>query len=205
MRAGECAAEFCDRGNTMASDGDKGYLAGRGGDDDIRAIQNESDGTILAGNGGNDILRGGPFDDILRGGSDNDQMFGGDGADQFRFYGYEITGSSDTDRIFDLDFNEGDSLVFGNYAAGTFEDSDSVNAFRGGSDAILKSYDGIVDAVRDSELVGAFRQGNGNNNLVLQIDNGNNQIQQIVITGGWSQFVAAGGTTDALVIGTTPL
>jgi hypothetical protein len=41
--------------------------------------------------------------------------------------------------------------------------------------------------------VTAFRQAAGNNNLVFQITDADGQIQNIVITGGYSQYLAAGG------------
>lgn len=115
-------------------------------------------------------------------------------ADQFRFFGDQIEGSSDTDRIFDLNFNEGDKLVFGKFGAGTFEDEGGVNAFSGGSAAIISSYEGIVNAAAGSESVTAFRQGSGNDNLVFRVIDADGQIQDIVITGGYSQYIAAGGS-----------
>src|SRR5687768_8647752 len=107
------------------ADGIRAYVAGRDGPDDLRAT-NDEDGTQLRGGDGNDILRGGRYDDILVGGSGSDKMFGGDGGDQFRFFGDDIEGVSDTDFIYDLDFAEGDTLVFGNYGANTFSDDDGV-------------------------------------------------------------------------------
>jgi Ca2+-binding RTX toxin-like protein len=176
------------------SDGKKSYVGNGAGDGDIRAVSTDQDGTILNAGAGNDILRGGRYNDILTGGSGDDKMFGGDGADQFRFFGDQIEGASDSDDVYDLDFAEGDLLVFGNFGGGTFSDVDGVNAFNGGSDARISSYEGIVNAAAGSTNVTAFREGAGNNNLVLQITDADGQVQNIVITNGYSQYIAAGGS-----------
>jgi Ca2+-binding RTX toxin-like protein len=171
---------------------DKSSVSGTSGNDDITAVNNPN-GTLLSGGNGDDILRGGRSNDILVGGGGNDQMFGGGGADQFRFFGDQIEGSSDTDFIRDLTFGDGDTLVLGNFGAGTFSDGNGVNAFSGGSAASISSYEGIVQAASGSTNVTAFRQAAGNNNLVFQITDADGQIQNIVITGGYSQYLAAGG------------
>jgi Ca2+-binding RTX toxin-like protein len=176
------------------SDGKKSYVGGKAGDDDLRANSTDQDGTILNGGAGNDILRGGKYNDILTGGAGDDQSFGGDGADQFRFFGDQIDGASDSDDIYDLDFSEGDTLVFGNFGEGTFSDTDGVNAFNNGSAAQISSFEGIVNAAAGSTNVTAFREGAGNNNLVLQITDADGQVQNIVITNGYSQYIAAGGS-----------
>jgi Ca2+-binding RTX toxin-like protein len=168
---------------------------GKAGDDDIRAAL-DADGTMLRGGAGDDILRGGRYNDILIGGSGDDWMFGGIGADQFRFFGNEIEGAKDRDRIFDLAFGDGDVLVFGSYAAGTFtKGMAGVNGFSSGTAAVISSYEGIVNAATFSDNVTAKRASLYNDNLLLIVTNGTNGAQQeILITGGWSQYVAAGGT-----------
>ena len=175
------------------SDGTKAYITGKSSDDDIRASL-DADGTMLRGMGGDDILRGGRYNDILIGGSGDDWMFGGVGADQFRFFGNEITGASDRDRIFDLTFSEGDVLVFGSFAAGTFSKMAGVNGFSSGTSAVISSYEGIVNAAAFSDSVTAVRQSQYNDNLLLKVTNSTGQVQEILISGGWSQYVAAGGT-----------
>lgn len=175
------------------SDGKKAYVGNGSGDGDIRAT-NDVDGTILNAGAGDDVLRGGSFNDILSGGMGDDSMFGGAGADQFRFFGDQIEGASDTDDVYDLNFGEGDTLVFGNYGGATFTTASGVNSFNGGAAAIISSYEGIVNAAASSTNVTAFRQGSGNDNLVLQITDADGQVQNVVITGGYSQYIAAGGT-----------
>lgn len=175
------------------SDGMRGYVGDGAGNGDIRAT-NDPDGTILNAGGGDDILRGGRFNDILDGGAGDDQMFGGAGADQFRFFGTKVEGAYDTDYIRDLTFGEGDTLVFGDFGGGTFSSTSGVNAFNGGASAIISSYDGIVAAAAGSDAVTAFRSSPYNDNLNLQVTDADGQVQNIVITGGWSQYVAAGGT-----------
>jgi len=176
------------------SDGKKAYVGNGSGDGDIKASSTDQDGTILNAGAGNDILRGGKYNDILTGGSGDDQHFGGGGADQFRFFGDQIEGASDSDDIYDLTFGEGDTLVFGNFGAGTFSDVDGVNAFNGGEAAEISSFEGIVNAAAGSTKVTAFREGAGNNNLVLQITDGDGQVQNVVISNGYSAYIAAGGS-----------
>ncbi len=128
----------------------KGYGGGGSANNDFRATS-DRDGTIIHSGGGNDILRGRRFNDILDGGRGSDQMYGGGGADQFRFFGNQIEGASDRDRIYDLNFGAGDTLVLGNYSPQTFHDAAGVNAYAGGSNAIISSWDGLHAAVADSD------------------------------------------------------
>jgi Ca2+-binding RTX toxin-like protein len=176
------------------SDGIKAYVTGKSSDDDIRAAL-DADGTMLRGGAGDDVLRGGRYNDILIGGSGDDWMYGGVGADQFRFFGNELTGASDRDRIFDLTFGDGDVLVFGSFAAGTFGKLAGVNGFSSGTSAVISSYEGIVNAARFSDNVTATRGGAYNDNLLLKITNATTgQVQEILISNGWTQYVNAGGT-----------
>lgn len=164
------------------------YVGGNALDNDIQS--SGRNGTILNGQAGDDILRGSRGDDILTGGSGNDQLWGGDGADQFRFFGNNIEGASDLDKIYDLDFAEGDTLVFGNYGNVHFSDAAGVNAFDGGGAAQISSWQGLVNVVEGSDLVSVSRKGT-TDVLILTIDNGAGQIQSIHITGGWAAYSAA--------------
>ena len=190
------AANVVSGGDVMppAPAGLKTFVGGGNVAEDLRANVADADGTSIQAGGGNDTLRGGKFDDLLTGGSGDDQMFGGAGADQFRFFGDQVEGASDRDRIFDLSFAAGDKLVFGSFAGGTFTDSVGVNAFAGGSSAIIGSLSGLVEAAAASTSVTALRASPNNNNLLLTISNGNGQVQEILITDAWTQFVAAGGS-----------
>jgi len=173
-----------------ASTDDKTYVSGKNGNDDLRAT-NDKDGSYIHANGGNDTLRGGRYDDILDGGAGDDLYAGGGGADQFRFFGNQIEGQSDTDRVFDLNFDEGDTLVFGNYTANTFFDRTGENAFANGQSAIISSVEGLKNAVNDSSLITAERRGNTDTLiLTIQVDGKTHNIQ---LTGIYSAFVAAGG------------
>jgi Ca2+-binding RTX toxin-like protein len=169
-------------------------VSGKGGDDDLLAKYGDTDGTMIRGGAGNDTLRGGNHDDILVGGKGDDWLWGGAGADQFRFFGNEIDGASDRDRIFDLKFGEGDTLVFGNFKTGTFGDTAGLNGFTNGTAAIISSWEGVVDAARGSADFTATRFSQFNDNLLLKITNSTGQVQEILITNGWSQYLAAGGT-----------
>jgi VCBS repeat-containing protein len=172
----------------------KAYIGGNNAANDLSAVSADQDGTNINAAGGNDTLRDGKFDDLLTGGAGDDVMSGGGGADQFRFFGTQIEGASDLDRIFDLNFGQGDSLVFNNFGANTFLKANGVNAFNGGTSAILDSFGDIVAAAGASNLVTAKRASQSNDNLLLSISDADGQIQTISITGGWSQYVLAGGT-----------
>lgn len=174
----------------MAEDGVKGYAAGKGNaNDDLRAT-NDEDGSQLRGNDGNDTLRGGRYDDFLIGGEGDDLMFGGAGADQFRFFGNEISGT-DTDRIFDLTFGEGDLLVFGRYGAGTFGvDATGINASTDGSGAIISSYEGLANAINNSNGRITFTEKGNTDVLILTINNGEAGTQVIHITAGYDALTA---------------
>jgi hypothetical protein len=179
---------------TPAPSGVKSYVSGKAGNDHLKAVASDKDGTHLFGQGGNDILRGGKFDDLLVGGKGDDQMFGGAGADQFRLFGNQIDGASDRDRIFDLNFGEGDVLVFGSFASNTFTDASGVNAYTGGTSATINSFLGLVQAAGASNDVTALRASPFNDNLLLKVTNADGQVQEILISNGWTQFVSAGGT-----------
>lgn len=182
------------------SDGTKAIATGgSAGDDDMRAVVDDADGTIISSGLGNDTLRGGRYDDILTGGAGNDQMFGGLGADQFRFFGTAgtaklrdaIEGGSDTDFIRDLTFGEGDSIVLGGFGAGTFTDfnNQDSNAFDGGSSVQIFSYQGLKALDDASDNITLVRLSNGNLGVAIEDANGN--VQNIVITGGVAAFDAA--------------
>lgn len=179
----------------MASTDGKANVSGKAGNDDLRAT-NDTDGTLINAGAGDDILRGGRFDDILVGGSGNDQMFGGDGADQFRFFGNQIDGAGDLDKIFDLDFSEGDTLVFGSFAAGTFSDDDGVNAFADDGSAIVSSFEGLANIVNGTTVT-AEQRGN-TDTLILRITNDAGQVQEIHISNAYAAFVAASSDTTPL-------
>jgi len=156
---------------------DTTYVKGTRGNDDLRAT-NDKDGSYLQAGEGNDTLRGGRYDDILDGGSGDDQYFGGAGADQFRFFGNQIEGTSDTDRVYDLNFDEGDRLVFGKYDAATFTDAAGENATAGGAGAIISTMEGLVNAVNNSSRVSAERRGNTDTLIVtIEVDGKTHNIQ----------------------------
>lgn len=96
---------------------------GGAGDDMIAAPHGDD---VIEGGGGDDTLysrrgddwlNGGAGDDVLTGCEGSDTLIGGDGADKFVFTGDRIDGR---DLIVDLDFSEGDRLVFGHFDDDTF-------------------------------------------------------------------------------------
>jgi endonuclease/exonuclease/phosphatase family metal-dependent hydrolase len=177
---------------TRVGDGVRAERVGGQGNEDLRAVYGDRDGTLIDAGAGNDTLRGGVYDDTLIGGAGDDQMFAGAGADEFRFFGTDIEGASDSDRLYDLNFGEGDTLSFAGFGAGTFSDGAFIDANQDGTGALISSYKGLVEAAKSDDVT-AFRQGAGNNNLVVRIENANGQVQELIITGGWSQFTANGG------------
>jgi hypothetical protein len=171
----------------MSNFADKTFVGGSNGDDDIRAV-NDPDGSYLFARGGDDILRGGKFDDLLVGGEGNDSMFGGDGADQFRFFLNEVSGT-DTDWIYDLDFSEGDELVFGNFAADTFVAGAGVNAFSMGTAGIINSIEGLQALVNAADDNWTAAQRGDTDTLELTYTDGN-VTQVINFSSAWSDFIA---------------
>ena len=166
-------------------------VSGTSGNDDIRAL---ADGSRVAGGAGNDILRGGRGDDILLGGPGDDQLWGGGGADQFRFFGDQIEGTSDTDRIYDLNFGEGDWIVFGEFG-GLFEDSAGINAFDNGDSAIISSWAGLASAVEAGGSRASFTGNAELDLLFVSFVNDAGQTQTLRINNGFAAFTAAMGDT----------
>lgn len=162
----------------------KSPVFGNADGNDLRATNNSA-GSYLAGNGGDDTLRGGRHSDILVGGEGNDSMFGGDGADTFRFHGdaaslaYLKADGVETDRIFDLDFSEGDRLDIRDFSEAAAND-------------VVNSYEDLVALVNNSGWEAA-RAGANNDNLVLTYDFGGGVSQSIIVTNGWQAFLDAGG------------
>jgi Ca2+-binding RTX toxin-like protein len=167
----------------------KSYRGGTQGDNDIRADYGNTDGTNLNGNGGDDILRGGNHNDLLTGGQGNDEMFGGKGADVFRFFGLQADfislggqpSGSETDKIRDLNFGEGDRLLFEKF------DEDA-------AEGLITSYAELVALVDRSSWEASSIAGN--NNLKLTYDFGEGVVQNIIITGGYSEYLRAMGEGD---------
>ncbi|WP_462119127.1 calcium-binding protein [Methylorubrum extorquens] len=173
------------------------YVRGTSGNDDARAVD-DPDGSHINTGAGDDILRGGVYDDLIVGGSGNDQYWGGGGGDEFRFFGTQIEGSSDTDKVYDLNFKEGDTLLFGDFYPGTFQRDYNVNSFDNGDSAIVNSWFGVVNAVNVSNLVSASKLPGSSDTLLLSIDNGAGQSQHIEFVNGWSQYLAAGGDSGVI-------
>lgn len=155
-----------------------------GGGHDIRATNNPN-GSYLAGNGGDDTLRGTRYNDILVGGEGSDVMAGGAGADTFRFYGEAVSldylkaGGNDVDKIFDLTFSEGDKLDFTGFGEAA-------------ANGVIRSFADLANLVAGSDWT-ASRQNVNNDNLVIKYDFGDGVSQSIVISNGWNAYIAAGG------------
>ncbi|MBC2662451.1 hypothetical protein H7F50_11855 [Novosphingobium flavum] len=162
-------------------------VRGTAGNDVLGSTSTSLNQLIRAG-AGDDVLRGGKGDDRLVGGAGDDIMSGGKGADQFYFNSADVgAGQTDTDRIVDLNFADGDTIVFDNYGAGFFADKSGLDAFDGGNDAIVSSFAGLKNLVNGSG--GAVTATNGGNNLlILTITYDTDHTQIIRISNGWTGF-----------------
>ncbi|WP_298395090.1 M10 family metallopeptidase C-terminal domain-containing protein [Sphingobium sp.] len=181
--------QFADGSRTASQLPPTNMLRGTSGNDQLNGLNIYEN--RFEGGAGDDNLHGGNKNDTFFGGAGNDQYWGGRGADQFYFRGTEIDGPSDVDRLYDLKFFEGDELVFGEFEAGTFADSTHVNAFNGGSSAIIGSLEGLFEADMASDLVTVSRATPYNNNLLVRIENEVGQYQDLLISNMWSSYAAA--------------
>lgn len=171
------------------STADKTYATNGANGGYVRAT-NDPDGTNMNGLGGNDYMLGGRYDDLITGGAGDDTAYGGDGADQFRFFGTQIEGSSDLDKIFDLDFGEGDLLLLADYGI-SFSDADGANAANGGSSVAVTSWAGLAAIIDQAGGAITFSEKGSTDVLILDIYNaGTDQTQTIHITGGYDALVA---------------
>lgn len=170
------------------------------GPNDIKAT-NDVDGSYLRGHGGDDILRGGRYDDVLDGGAGDDQLAGGQGADQFRFFADDVTGQAgpgivDNDAVRDVNFGEGDTLVFGRYGSGTYTDAAGIDAVNGGAGSIVSSWDGLLSMINDTGWT-VTRIGN-TQKVQISYTYDADHVQNITLTaaagevGAWDSLVAAG-------------
>jgi Ca2+-binding RTX toxin-like protein len=166
------------------------YISGTSGADDVQA---STTGSMLSTGTGDDVLRGGKSDDILIGGAGDDKLYGGAGADQFRFFGDQIGGTSDTDAIYDLSFASGDTLVFGKYNGLFNVDDDGLNGFANGDSAIISSYAGLAAAYEASGGRITY-SGGGSDLLFITFENGNGATQTLRISNGYAAFVAELGS-----------
>lgn len=155
-----------------------------------------SQGTYLDGRGGDDTISGGKGDDYIVGGAGDDRMYGGKGADTFVFIGtqYEGDNGSDHDRIYDLNFGEGDQISLSKFAEGFFDNGGDASAkvLAGGTSAIIDSYADIVALINNSDGKITFKESS--QALVLRLEDVPGHVQIIQINGGYADFLAAGGS-----------
>jgi Ca2+-binding RTX toxin-like protein len=175
-----------------AKDGKMASVSGRA-TNDLLSATTDPDGSNMNGGAGNDTLLGSQFDDYLTGSFGDDILTGKGGADQFRFFGTQIEGASDTDTITDLNFAEGDSIVLTSFGKGTFLKANGVVVHNNGSAATIDSWSDIVAVDRASDLVSTRSSGANNQDLLLSITDVDGQVQNIVIVGGYAQYLSAGG------------
>ena len=167
------------------------YVAGNDAtDDDLRASVS---GSMVTCGDGNDVLRGGKTADILIGGAGEDKLWGGAGGDQFRFFGDQIgslTDPTDVDAIYDLNFADGDLLVFGKYNGLFGTDAAGLNGFAAGDSAIISSFAGLAAACEASGGRITFTGSAGADLLMISFDNGAGCTQTLRISQGYNAFVS---------------
>ena len=144
---------------------------------------------------GDDHVVGTGFDDDMRGWGGNDELLmrfgndtaiGGNDADAFVFDGRYLN-DGDSHTVRDLDFGEGDTLVFRFMDAGSFDDSqdgaNDLEVSNGGADATFDSVEDIQEAVANGVMSGA---DDGNGGTTLSIDVGGDTLN--VTLDGWDIF-----------------
>lgn len=160
----------------------------------IREAMNEINGTadidrltgskrddIIDAGRGNDVVNGSEGHDVIIGGVGNDMLSGGAGADTFVFRASDITGK-ESDRIFDLNFADGDAIEFAGFSS-----------ILGGADAsvTIDSWAALAALANDSDVV-VSRKGT-TELLIVTVNEGPNQIQEIVISNAYTAYKDAGG------------
>lgn len=170
----------------LPSDGINSVSRGNDANNVVRPT-NDVNGTTMYGRGGDDNMQGGRYDDDIIGGEGDDTATGGDGADLFRFYGDQIEGTSDYDRVFDLDFSEGDTVFLADYGL-SFTDMDGADALINGTAVQISSMEGLFNLVEAFSQITA--ENVRDNNLLLTIDNGSGQTQVIELSNAWDDYLA---------------
>ncbi|MFO1260251.1 MAG: hypothetical protein U1E68_04115 [Sphingomonadaceae bacterium] len=175
------------------SDGTKTLVTNGSAGGVIYANGADADGSILKGGAGDDSLRGGKYADDLFGGSGNDSYFGGGGVDNFHVNMQDIKDGVDTDTLLDLelaDGADGDVLWLEGFAQGTFSEHDTNH----GSALKVGTWDGLVEALNSAVGINVTASQIGTtDNLLLVIDDNAGHIQNLVIKGGFADYLAAGG------------
>ena len=144
---------------------------------------------------GDDTVIGTVHDDDMRGWGGDDQLVmrfgndtgvGGTGGDAFVFDGRYIN-NGDAHTVQDLDFSEGDTLVFQFMDAGTFDDSldagNDLAVTQSGATATFDSVADIVEADANGVLTGA---DNGLGGTILTVAVGGDTMN--VTLDGWDIF-----------------
>lgn len=136
-------------------------MFGFGGND--RMFGNNGDDAMFGGRG-NDRLSGQTGNDLLNGEQGNDRLFGGSGGDSFEFTGDTVGRSRDI--VEDLDFTEGDRLVFEGFEAGTFGQGGN------GGSAVVTSYAELLELDADSDAVSIRTLRGGHLEIRIETDAG---------------------------------
>src|ERR1051326_5397681 len=138
-------------------------------------------------------------------------MWGGAGADLFIIYGSDVV-KSDTDRINDLNFSDGDQILLARFGLGTFGAQSGgaksslptgINVNGLGADyAMIGSIGDLVRLVGNTSHVGASKSGT--NDLSLTISDTNGPGETLQLAGLYSAYVAAGGQVGGASVAGVP-
>lgn len=138
--------------------------------------------TSLYGFDGDDVLRGGAGNDVLVGGKGNDQMTGGAGADTFVFDRSDIvTSAKATDKIYDLDFSQGDKLSFTGFG--------EIDSW-GEATVEAGSFSSLYELVTSSEGHLTATQKGKTDVLILTLHMDDGGINEIHVSNAWQAYHA---------------
>lgn len=153
-------------------------VQGTAGDDRLAGT---SQGDFMEGGRGADVINSGAGNDVVYGGSGNDMMNGGAGADRFVFKAADLAGK-ESDRLFDLNFAEGDVLDFTGFAAL----GSSAEATKS-----ITSWTALAELAKDADVFVA-RKGT-TDLLTVTIVEAPDKIQEIQLSNAYKAYTDAGG------------
>lgn len=186
-------------GVTLNGAGGNDVFVGTDGVDDLRANLGNRGDDYLSGGEGNDVLRGSRGNDVIIGGEGNDIAGGGAGADTFAFYAEDID-AFDLDRLVDINFEQGDSILLDGFGPGFFTDTanpaNTAEIINGGRGAVIDSLLDIIDLADSNPDAFDVSQKGSTDVLIITLtfdDAAGSHEQQIHLSNTWMKFVEASG------------
>jgi Ca2+-binding RTX toxin-like protein len=163
------------------------------GTDRADRIDGKSSNDLINGGKGNDILLGRNGNDTLIGGEGNDILTGGNGADRFVFDAPSLS-KTQSNRIMDLDFREGDSVELRGFSGNTYGKLGGVTV-----DAASKKSSFVIDSVSDlvalSKLEDVTFSRRGTTDLLtMRVQDADGDTVDILMSNMYKVYIQAGGT-----------